>query len=300
VDEKWVDERIKYQLIRSLMEALKSLRRIRHLKVIVAMRTDVLATVIAKSEQPGLQRDKYDDFIVDLEWGQKELRALVDKRVRYLYRRKYTKDNVLFSDIFSRQVSQKPAFDYMIERTLLRPRDIISFTNLALGAAQGKNEVPAKDIKDAEARYSKQRYEALTQEWIVAFPWLRDAFRILRVGATRFSVSAIPGALIEDFVAALLSEDTRNSEIHRLAKRAVEAKGSGSMSVVVFEALAVLYRIGAVGLKLNANERYRYAYIDNATVNATDIDLDTKVHIHPMLQRALGVYDDQRTGRSSD
>jgi hypothetical protein len=216
----------------------------------------------------------------------------------YLYRRKYTRDNIHFGDIFSHRVALKEPFEYMAERTLLRPRDIISFTNLSLDVAEGRAEVAAKDVKEAEAGYSKRRYEALLQEWIVAFPWLAAAFKLLRSDRTRFTVSEISGALIDDFVMTVLADDSlRRTEVFELAKRALDSKGSVTFSNLISEVLSVLYRIGAIGLKLNANERYRYAFIDQATVSALDIDLGTKVHIHPMLQRALGIYDDQRSAR---
>jgi len=295
IDEKWVDDKVKYQLIRSLIEALKSLRKIRCLKVVVALRSDVLTKVIEDGNSPGLQRDKYDDHIVDLYWDKRELFELVDRRIGALYRRKYTKSDVHFGDIFESNVAHRAPFDYMIERSLLRPRDVISFANLALSSAQGKTEVAAKDVKEAEAGYSRIRYEALLQEWAVAFPWLSKAFHFLRHGKTRFSVIDIPGNIPADFAMEIVSaDDLKNSPLYASAKSALEAPGSAALLALTCEVLATLYRIGAVGLKLNPNERYRYSYVDEPSVLPTELTPDTKVHVHPMLQRSLGIYDDQR------
>lgn len=46
LDEKWVDEKIRYDLIRALIECLRSFRKIHDLKIIVAIRSDVLERVI--------------------------------------------------------------------------------------------------------------------------------------------------------------------------------------------------------------------------------------------------------------
>lgn len=298
IDEKWVDDKVKYQLVRALIEALKSLRKIRSLKVVVALRSDVLAKVIQDSSNPGLQRDKYDDHIVDIYWEKKELFDLVDKRIGALYKKKYTKSDVHFADIFENNVSQKAPFDYMAERSLLRPRDVISFTNLSLAAAYGKSEIAAKDVKEAEAAYSRTRYEALIQEWAIAFPWLPKAFQFLRHGKTRFSVSDVPGNIAAEFALEVISTDEhKGTPLYLAAKAALETPGVAALSQLTFEVLSTLYRIGAVGLKLNPNERYRYSYLDEPSVLPAELTTGTKVHVHPMLQRALGIYDDQRANK---
>jgi hypothetical protein len=45
LDEHWVDVSIRFKLIRSLIESLKSFRRITNLKILVALRSDVLGAV---------------------------------------------------------------------------------------------------------------------------------------------------------------------------------------------------------------------------------------------------------------
>ena len=301
IDEKWVDDKVKYHLIRALIEALKSLRKIRSLKVVVALRSDVLAKVISDSNNPGLQRDKYDDHIVEISWEKQELFELVDKRIGAMYRRKYTKNDVHFGDVFQSSVAQKKPFEYMVERSLLRPRDIISFTNLSLSAAQGKSEIAARDVKEAEAGYSRTRYEALIQEWAIAFPWLPKAFNFLRHGKTRFAVSDIPGNIAAEFALEIVSsDDLKGTSLYAASKLALEAPGATALSSLANEVLATFYRIGAVGLKLNPNERYRYSYVDEPTVLPAELTKDTKVHVHPMLQRALGIYDDRRVAVPED
>jgi len=147
IDEKWVDDSIRFQLIRALIECLRSFRKIRDLKIIVSMRSDVLERVIQDNDHPGFQREKYDDYFLRLKWDRTQLKNLVDTRLNYLFRRKYSSDNIFFYDIFDRKVGNKDSFDYLIERTLMRPRDIISFVNLCLTASEGKNKVSQTIIK---------------------------------------------------------------------------------------------------------------------------------------------------------
>ena len=57
LDDKWVDDSIKFKLVRALIESLKAFRRIRHLKVIAAVRTDVMERALQETKHVGLQRE---------------------------------------------------------------------------------------------------------------------------------------------------------------------------------------------------------------------------------------------------
>src|SRR5690606_2451813 len=126
IDENWVDESIRYQLIRALIECLRSFRKIRNLKIIVAIRSDVLERVIQENTQAGFQREKYDEYFLRIRWTKEQLWTHVEKRINFLFRRKYSSENVFFYDIFDKKVGSQDTFDYIIERTLMRPRDVIS------------------------------------------------------------------------------------------------------------------------------------------------------------------------------
>lgn len=46
LDERWVDASVRFRLIRSLLETLKTFRKIQNLKIIVSLRIDVLEKVL--------------------------------------------------------------------------------------------------------------------------------------------------------------------------------------------------------------------------------------------------------------
>lgn len=94
IDEKWSDDSIRYKLIKALIECLKSFRKVQDSKVIVAIRSDVIERVIQESSDDGFQREKYDDYFLRMVWRRDQLKKMVDNRINYLYRRKYTSDNV--------------------------------------------------------------------------------------------------------------------------------------------------------------------------------------------------------------
>lgn len=298
LDEKWVDEKLKFSLVKSLLEALKSLRKIRGLKVVVAMRTDVFEKVMNETHGADVQRDKYDDFFTYLRWSNGDLKKLVNSRINYLFRRKYTKENVFFESLFSSKIKGVDPFDYLTERTLNRPRDIISIINLSLEAAQGNSDILPAHVKQAEEKYSQVRLTALIEEWTSAFPWLNQAFKWLRNGKSRFAVSDIPVSLIDDFAIELCEDESRKYEdIYRVARRTVEGNTTVRRQELTRIVLATFYRIGAIGLKLQPSERYRYSHIDRPIIEASEIQMSNNVHVHPMLHRVLGIGDEAYQGR---
>ena len=57
------------------------------------------------------------------------------------------------------------AFDYILDRTLMRPRDTISFINECLSLSSGQGRLTWNDITKAEKSYSEKRLLALRDEW---------------------------------------------------------------------------------------------------------------------------------------
>lgn len=291
LDEKWVDERIRYSLIRALIECLRSFRKFTDLKVIVSIRSDVLERVIQENNEAGFQREKYDDYFLRIRWSKDQLRELVEKRINYLFRRKYSSDNIFFSDIFDKKVGNKDSFDYICERTLMRPRDVISFVNLCLSHAQGRPNVNQSVIKSVESEYSRIRLQALIEEWQSAFPSISVAFKLLSGRGGRFKPSEIAGKeFIEEFILEVSDiEGIENDPIFQSAKEYMKSGNTSDMVNTARVLISTMYRIGAIGLKLASNEPYQYSHRNVPVIGVESITLDSKIYVHPMLHRALNV-----------
>lgn len=291
LDEKWVDEEIRYKLIRALIESLRAFRKIHSLKIVVTLRTDVLERVVIENRDLGFQREKYDDYFLRLMWKKEQLKELVQKRINFLYRRKYTSENVHFEDVFKSKIKGKLPFDYMLERTLYRPRDIISFVNLCLTQAQEQTEVYPRNIEQAEDEYSRVRLQALIYEWRSALPILEFVFNQMTGFAERFEVSSFAE---DHFVESLalqhaVNDIDKNDPFSELIAAYVKDASASSKHRIARKLAAELYRIGSIGLKLRGHSRYIYSYQDNPIVSEDAIELDVKIHIHPMLHRALAI-----------
>ena len=294
LDEKWVDETIRFDLIRALIECLRSFNKLSHLKIVVAIREDVLERVVQDNRDIGFQREKYDDYFLRVVWTNSQLKELVQRRINKLYKKKYTSENVTFDDIFRNKIGNKEPMDYIIERTLKRPRDVISFVNECFQKAQGKTEVSPKIIKEAESQYSRIRMQALISEWQSAFPSLSTAFKLLANRRGRFTSRDISDkAFLDEFALnidqrGITESDPIGASVNRYIRDGAEVASLPLVRTLVSE----LYRIGAIGVKTSSGERYIYSFQDVPVISPDSIDLDTKIHIHPMLHRALNVQDE--------
>jgi len=257
LDEKWVDDGIRFDLIRALVECLRTFDKITNLKIVVAIREDVLERVIQETQHVGFQREKYDDYFLRVLWSKQQLNDLVQKRINSLYKRKYTSENVTFHDIFRHKIGQRDPLDYIIERTLYRPRDVISFINECFKAAQGQTEITARTIKTAESQYSRIRMQALIQEWQVAFPSLAVAFRLLANRRGRFRSSDISTKeFLDDFILEVDNSIVYDADPIKIAvERYMKDGGASSILHAARILLSLLYRIGAIGLKTSSGER---------------------------------------------
>lgn len=291
LDEKWVDESVRFNLIRGLIECLKAFRKIRSLKVVVAIRSDVIERVVQESKEVGFQREKYDDYFLRIIWRKDQLKQIVEKRINFLYRRKYTSENVHFNDIFPHKVGQRDPFDYMIERTLYRPRDIISFVNVCLVQAQGHTTVSAKDIRAAEGEYSRVRLQALQQEWQSALPSLAFALPKFAKHGIRFPLGGIATKeFIEDLILEIAQAQLpAHDPIAQECSLYINDQKIHAIWKIAKLTTCELYRIGAIGIKTGTQERFIYSHQDTPVIGPEMIDENTRIHIHPMLHRALNL-----------
>jgi hypothetical protein len=300
LDERWVDEGIKYRLINSLVEALTRFRPIRSLKIIVALRTDVIERSIQENDDSAFQREKFRDKLLAIEWSSKSLKLLMDKRISLSFRRKYSPQRqVLFDDLFSQKIKGQSAFDYMVERTLMRPRDLISFTNECLECADQKSSISPKDIYAAELKYSQYRYEALLDEWRVPFPQLAPAIEMLRAKSNAFQLRDLDDHAVDNVALEITANRKQATDpLTKAAASHCDQPSPHSRTTFKRTVASILYRVGVVGLKLSPDEPSVYSHRDRPIVNPAEITEDTGVRIVKMLYAYLRI-DEKRKSRTT-
>ncbi len=68
LDDSWVDEAVRYKLIRALIETIRTFQRVRAVKIVVAMREDLLRRVFDQTRDAGFQEEKYESLFLRIRW----------------------------------------------------------------------------------------------------------------------------------------------------------------------------------------------------------------------------------------
>lgn len=172
LDENWVEENLRYLLMRALIETVRDFCKVRHAKIIIALRYDLIDRVIKLSRGPGFQEEKYESLYLDLNWTNEQLTQLLDKRIDRMVRQSYTGQLVTHKDLLPKVIDKQPAIEYVLDRTLLRLRDMIIFFNACIGQARDNPVITVAMLREAEGEYSRQRLRSLADEWVADYPEL--------------------------------------------------------------------------------------------------------------------------------
>ena len=293
LDENWVEDELRYKLIRALIETIKKFRNISPVKIVVTLRTDLLDRVLDKTRDSGFQREKYNSLFLQLSWNKEQLMSVLDSRVNHLLKYKYTSGNVSFRDVFPEKIDKVTSAEYILDRTLLRPRDAIMFVNFCLKESQGKNEITNSIIKLAEKSYSADRIESLKYEWFVEHPLLDKYIDILHHRNSNFKVGAISDEQLELLILELAEAPDLNADIAvKSAHAYMKSKYPASDAYMVQlrqNILYILYKVGVVGIKVNGTSSVKWSHDRSQDLTAKNIEKTSIVYIHKILWRALAI-----------
>jgi hypothetical protein len=293
LDESWVEDGLRYKLIRALIETIKKFRNIAPVKIVITLRTDLLDRVLDKTRDSGFQREKYNSLFLKLGWNKEQLMSVLDSRVNHLLKYKYTSGNVNFSDVFPDKIDKVTSAEYILDRTLLRPRDAIMFVNACLKESQGKTEITTEIIKLAEKAYSADRIESLKYEWFVEHPLLDKYIDVLHDRNSNFKAGAITDDQLELLILQLVESPELNADIavksaHTYMKSGYPASNA-YMAQLRQNILYILYKVGVVGIKVNGTSSVKWSHDRSQDLTAKNIENTSIVYIHKILWRALAI-----------
>lgn len=176
LDRDWVDGAIVNDLIMCLFGAVVEMKKVRNLKILVALRTNMF-TALDFSTRKGGQEEKFRALTTRLRWVPGDIRGMLDERVRVAGERAGQPDLTTVAEILpARNARRGDAFDFILPRTMMRPRDALSFLNIAHELAAGKPKLSWENLNEAEPEYSRNRLLALRDEWKRSYPGLEEVF----------------------------------------------------------------------------------------------------------------------------
>ena len=299
LDREWVDERLANDLIRCLFTTVLHLQRVRHLKVLVALRTNIFRELDFGVR--GGQEEKFRSLVLQMKWSKGDLEQLLDERVRYLSDQ--SNGNLELESISDLlpgvNKTRGNPLDYILERTLMRPRDAISFINECLTRHSGKDHLTWDEITSAEAAYSGQRLLALRDEWKPTYTDIQMVFEVFRKASLPMTRQQFSNYLDEAML--LLSDDSgfRGHRWMEALSAAMWASNGEKSWTDLYQPLAkMLYEIGFIGIARPPKGKIIYFY-DDATLadNPTILEHARNFNIHPAYHMALDLKANYRHAR---
>lgn len=129
---------------------------------------------------------KYRDLIERIEWDEDALLELVARRVQHSWpQTRRLDDRSVWQRVFAPTLEYRKSdsFNYMVDRTLYRPREIIQFCTSSVEEAERQAiPLPAgySTISSAEVVYSNDRLTDIAAEYRFQYPGLREIFDAFR------------------------------------------------------------------------------------------------------------------------
>lgn len=119
---------------------------------------------------------KVRDLIRYVEWSEDGLKEVAGRRINHnLFPNEEIGAEEAWERIFSETLTYRKtkSFNYMVDRTLYRPREIIQFCNECIVSRGSGSELIDYDvITDAESRYSRDRFSDICSEYKFQYPKL--------------------------------------------------------------------------------------------------------------------------------
>lgn len=280
LDRGWDASEDAKAFVSGLFQAAVSINQVSaNLRVMFALRKELYDSI------PTLYEDaqKYRDVMEVVEWDEPSLLQLVARRIRHSVQMLgKANDQGCWDSIFAETLDyrQNKSFNYMIDRTLYRPREIIQFCTDAVEELKEERLPLPIDygvITRAEFRYSEQRTKDIAAEYRFQNPGLMSIFDVFR---------GKPYAFTNDEL-QLLCLGISTGEF-KLAKEA-----SWALDQEPDLLIDILWRIGflraqAVG-GVKATRRSGSSYVGPHQISNLNLRNVPRFHVHPMFRSFLGM-----------
>jgi len=289
LDEDWIEDKLRYKLIRSLIETAKEYRSIENVKTFIALRQDLLTSIFYKTRSAGFQPEKYESLCINIEWTKEDLKILIDKRISELAKNKDVSSAIDFQKILPKSINRdENPVEYILDRTLLRPRDAIAFLNFMIKRADKKSQFTATIIKDAEEEYSTSRINALVFEWFSEYPNIYNASKILRGKPSQFNLEEITE---NDLIQLYLRYEDFAKQPHCQIFKLVQKLGDNEINYDDFRVklIRIFYLVGLIGIKSNSWNTFVFSIDSERAIQKPEINQKVRFLIHKAFWRNLGI-----------
>lgn len=289
LDKGWDNSEDAKAFVSGLFQAAISLNEISsNLRVYVSLRQELYDSI------PALYEDtqKYRDLIEVIQWDESSLRAVAANRIRHSYPElSGCTDEGAWNSLFAETLAYRKAksFNYLIDRTLYRPRELIQFCSDAVTEARPGNAIPIdyETISRVELDYSSAREKDISSEYRFQYPGLESIFEIFRGRVYLFERTELELICLQICTGELRTDAA--------AKWALEQDHD--------YLIEILWRVGFLRARaiggLKARRRSGSSYVGPHQVSNLNLRTISHFQVHPMFRTALGMREPKGDGVSA-
>lgn len=277
LDKEWIEDSIRLELIGALVDIIKEFRQLTGVKIIISLRENLNELIYLNHEHKGNQREKLKPLYSNLTWTDDELKDLIDKRLKLLSANEFS----ITEAFYANRRGDKKGFEYILDRTYRRPRDVISFMNHIIENASSKSTFTNDIISRAEPSYSLERFQALEDEWFENYGKISIVCDFLKGQINGFRLKTINENLFTD----LYCDESAPDQLRGELKMALLDWRSNSINYISFQKklMFILYRIGILGVKKAPVFPTAFYYSKEILIDKSDISNGCRFYIHPSL-----------------
>jgi hypothetical protein len=290
LDRDWADEQVANALIRCLFRAVIDLKRVRNLKIIVGLRTNIL-TALDFGSRTGGQEEKFRSLTMQLRWTPADLEALLSARARAAAVQHDVSGITSIKDLLpATNKTRGSALDYALRRTLMRPRDAVAYFNECLALTGGRPRITWDMLHGAEQAYSKNRLLALRDEWKPNYPGIERLFWLFEAKPVLMDRD-LCASVFEDI--ALLTTDSSfegTRWVTPLTEPIWNGRGDDSWEEMHSEVTSLLFDIGFLGCSSGPRGELTFAQDDpHYLALRSNLERCTNFSVHPAFRAALDI-----------
>ncbi len=274
LDLGWDNSELSNNLLLGLLSASSYIQSIsKSIHVIVYLREDVYSILMEKTQHS----DKYRN-IERIRWTTDGLISILSRRIKYNFDKEC--ENIGNSDpfklVFPQTIGTHNSENWLVERTLSRPRELIQLARFYTEDLPGADP-DDKILKNCEGTYSSWKLDDLCTEYSNQYPGLASIFAYWKTKFFRYKYH-LPRDNLDEMVFQIFDEVTVNADWFNGLYR--EANFYGFLSI--------LYEIGFIGdfvLGGEGGSRTFYSFTEKHEPRLEE------VQIHPCFRKSVNTVD---------
>ena len=232
----------------------------------IFIREDVYSILMTQTQHS----DKWRN-IEEIRWTKPQLLEILNTRINFNRKQhNLSEKNDPFETVFPAMVGPSNTDNWLLERTLWRPRELLQFARIYTENLPDNNP-NAEVLKERESKYSNWKLDDLCTEYKYQYPSLKEIFKYWRTYYRRCKYQ-----LERDEVDSIILDILDNLDLEQSWFKEIKN------NIDTYNFLDILYEIGFIRDVVNNKEFHAYF-----TPRNEHLPIFEEISIHPCFRKAI-------------